>query len=899
MKTLIATKNYRPLPAEDVVERPDLFRKLESGFGKKLSLVSAPAGYGKTVTVSSWLELSRKPYAWLSLAKEDDDLTLFFQYVVAAITRIYPESCKTSTFVLFDSPAPTPEKITESLINDIDGIGEEFVLVLEDYGFIHNNDIHGVVDALVTYCPRGLQLLVTTRRDPPFSLQKLRADGKIVELRQTDLRFSTAEVQKFLQNSAGITVTTADAEAFNRIVEGWPVGFRLLSLIVSQQNPISEISKTIQSGTGDIAEYLMSEVLANQPLALRNGLLKTSILRRFNSGICDHLLELGRAYDNGFLSQILTANLFCVPLDNRKKWFRYHHFFQELLKFQLDLAFSIEEITELHRRAAGWFSEQGIAEEAMYHYLEIGEKRLAIKVLEEHRHILMNNEQWLRLNRLIKFVSGIEEQLPAGIILCKSFLAENRLRHLEAIAYLDDLDTYIAETPGISLHPSEQAEKDALTSMKYFFQSDGEKAHRFASSSLASLPEEYDSVKGFAHVLSALALQMSGKNDLSLTELSSAFSKAEKSQSTLKGRIYLGFCFVYWLTGDLVNLRDVAARYYAYAKDADLKESQYFALYFMSVLNYQHNDLTVAENTLENAMRSHLYLNISSLAHCSFTLAMVKLRQGNIQSAASITERLIKTGYDLSNQDLLNMAQAFRVEIALAEKRKRAVRQWLQQQDTDQIYPVYRIYSPYLTEIKARIFLRDDNTLMDPQQRIDQLLRYFETTNQIPMQISLNALSAIYAWKQGKQDQADRMFFKSLDLASPGRFINIFCDVDPDIEILLRRQYRYGINPDYLSLLLTSLRSNGDIENVSVSDGYIAEKTSQLEAKQQVKTLLSNREYEILNLLAKRYTNKEIASELFISINTVKRHAINIYQKIGAHDRREAVSKARDMQLIP
>lgn len=881
----------------DIIQRTNLFAKLDSGEGKNLTLVSAPAGYGKSMTVSSWLEDSTRRYAWLSLAKGDDDLLLFFQYITGAIARTFPDSCNNTSILLLESRELQKELLIEAIINDLTTIGESFVLVLEDYGFIHNQEIHDILDSLIRLCPPNLQLVVTTRRDPPFSMQHLRASGKITELRQRDLRFSSAEIVNFFHRAVGFEINDEQTEMIEQRIEGWPAGLRLLSLAMSGRKAAMQTLRELLSEPREIAEYLMAEVLSNQPEDMRKVLLKTSILRRFNEKICRYFGSVSPEGKN-YLSIINQANLFCVPLDNTENWYRYHHLFQDLLQHKLNAWYCEEEINSLHRNAAGWFERNGVLEEAIYHYMKIGESQLAHQVLENHRHELMNREQWVRLNRLLELLSsGSRLSESPGILICKAFLAENRFRHKDSLEYIEKLENlWWMKDNKLPFRDSEKAELDALLAMKHFFAVDGKKAYSHAKSAINALPDSHTSVKGFAHVLAALGCQIQGKSGFALKDLSFALAASEFSDSTLKGRIFLAYCFVYWLSGDLDNLRNLASEYYSFAVSAGLKESQNFALYFTGVANYHKNDLVTAENNFNEARAIDYYLNINSYAHCSICLAMIKIQNGDTESAVNISEKLLKTGYDLSNNSILQLAQAFKVEIALKEGRKNLIHQWLSHLNPEPISPVYRMYSPYITEVKAIMYLGGKNDIGNARERLDNLLSFYLKTHQVPMLISLYALAAILAERNGESGSADNLLNRSLTLAAPGRFVNIFQGLGVEFQGLLGRQYGKGIHHEYLDRLSATYLSEGREDKNQIPQ-FSGEYQPLIEQPGNDKHL-SKRELEILKLLAERYSNKEIAAELFISVNTVKRHAINIYQKVGAHGRREAVVKARELNLI-
>ena len=283
MKKLLATKLFRPQPLPDFVERPELFHKLDQGKDRQLTLVSAPAGYGKSVTVSAWLEQCTRPYAWLSLAKGDDDLYMFCQYVVAALEAIFPASCAKTSKLLTGSQVPSAQQLAESFVDDLSSIEQSFVFVLEDFGFIHNQDIHNLIDMVVAYCPATMQLVVTTRRE-----------------------FTEVEVSRFFQNSMTGTLDPTVTAALCQRVEGWAAGLRLILLSIGAFKDLEDAVREIRGSSGDIKEYLISEVLNHLPAKIRRSLLQTAILNRFNADLCTRFLGGDISDGEAFLTGIVS-----------------------------------------------------------------------------------------------------------------------------------------------------------------------------------------------------------------------------------------------------------------------------------------------------------------------------------------------------------------------------------------------------------------------------------------------------------------------------------------------------------------------------------------------------------------------------------------------------------------
>lgn len=892
MKKIIATKLYRPKPTQDFVPRADLFATLANGAKHNLTLVSAPAGYGKSVTVSAWLEKCDRLSTWISFTQSDDVPATFFSYVVASLEKVFPSSCTEISAYLKSAQGLSQERFTELLIQYFQEIPEPVIVVLDDMGFIHETFIFAVLDNLVAYCPGLLQLVLISRRDPPLSLQNYRVAGMITELRQADLKFHTLEVAEFFRKSRSIDLGASEVDLILQKTEGWPAGIRLFSLGIADEMSVQEYIRQLQGDSRDIKEFLLSEVLIHQTVNARTGLLKTSILRKFDEGVCDIFCE-GELTGESFLAHIVNSNLFCIPLDPTKRWFRYHHLFQDLLKLTLEKRYSRDEINGLHQKAATYHEEKGDLQEAIYHYLKVGDQSSAVAVVEKYRHELMNQERWERLDYLINLLPVDIADSPA-VLATKAFLAENRYMIGKSLEYIEKMELSCqAAGKGSGVTKTVLAELDALRSMKYYFLINTAESIACGLRSLENLPDECASVRGFAHGLTAFSWQMQGDIERALSLLSEGLLASDSSNPTLRGRLLLIYCFMYWFEGDLQNLIQVATRYSEFAEQEQLLEAKCFAKYFLGIAAYQKNDLDKAELYLKEVQENRKNINITADAHNGFTLALIMDAKGDREQAMSTAEQIVRLAYDLGNSELLLVANGFRVDLEISYGRKRVAEQWLKQIGNLPLYPVYRMYSPYITEIKAWMIQNSSDEMVKSVGRLNELIRFFQRTHQVPMLIELYSLSAKIYNLLGKYDQADDSFYNALVLASPGRFINIFRGIEDHLQELLGRQINRGINPDYLELLKNSFAAC----SASPQENSTTNRPESLAEKSDWQAL-SDRELEILSLFSQRLSNKEIASELFISVNTVKRHAVNIYQKLEVHNRREAVNKVKDSGLL-
>jgi len=367
---LINTKLYRPQIPENLVARPKLLEHLHSRRQRRLTLVSAPAGYGKTTLVSSWLEEGDWPCAWLSLDEYDDDRVTFLSYFIAAIQTICPDVGQETQALLKAPSLPPSPMLARSLIAELDQIDLPFVFVLDDYHFIHQTAIHELLTELLRHPPQSLHLVITTRSEPPLALSKLRARGQMTEIRLEELSFTQVETAALLQTTLGRRVSDTTAASLTEKTEGWITGLRLAILSLRHQDDLDGLLSKLPDHPHYVTEYLIGEVLSSLPSPMKQYVLSSAILDRFCAPVCETILGLeqgsGEVSVAGyyFIEWVVKANLFTVSLDGEGIWYRYHHLFQQFLQQQLKRRYSPDDIAALHRRASRWYAENGFIDEA-------------------------------------------------------------------------------------------------------------------------------------------------------------------------------------------------------------------------------------------------------------------------------------------------------------------------------------------------------------------------------------------------------------------------------------------------------------------------------------------------------------------------------------------------------
>ena len=412
---ILETKLHTPLSRTNLVARPNLINRLNEGLGRKLTLVSAPAGYGKTTIISRWASLSDYPFAWLSLDENDNRLVRFTQYLAAALRRIKPEPAESTRELLSQSRSSvvttsSPVELMASLINDIISAEFAFVLVLDDYHTIHDKSIHEAVAFLLEHIPPDMHIVITTREDPPLALSRLRSQLEITEIREQDLRFETNEIAQFFSDVMGFQVGRESIELMEQRTEGWIAGIQLAALSLRGRTDHEEFIRYFAGDHRYIIDYLSEEVLSRQTDEVRHFLLLTSILDRLSASICSALTdgEVPAAESQEILEYLEHTNLLIVPLDDKRVWYRYHHLFSQALRHQLQRAMP-ERLPELHLRVSCWFEENGFFVDAVQHALAAGAVTETERLVKEYVPMMIYSGD---LETLTKWF----EQLPQEVV---------------------------------------------------------------------------------------------------------------------------------------------------------------------------------------------------------------------------------------------------------------------------------------------------------------------------------------------------------------------------------------------------------------------------------------------------------------------------------------------------
>ncbi len=886
---LLKTKLFAPPPRSNQVLRKALLDKLDQACRMGIpTLVSAPAGFGKTTLVAEWARSTKLPVAWLALDEADNTLLGFWSYVDAAIQSVDVHIGEDLRPAMRSMQSPVIQQIITGLINDIVSIGVEFVLVLEDYHLIEQVAIHESLNFLLDHLPPQLHLIITTRSDPPLNLARRRGRGQLVEIRATDLRFSPEETSAFLNETMLLDLAEADIAALGQRTEGWIAGLLMVALSIQDENDRHAFVKAFSGDDRYIADYLIEEVLQRQPVEFQRFLQETSILERLCGPLCDAVT--GRQDSRAMLNTLERANLFILPLDNRREWFRYHHLFAELLQKRLRESFTKDEIANLQRLASDWYESQRDITSAIRHALNIPDERSVLTLLEKNAEIFFVTGQLPQFFDLAKLLPvALRKESPfLCIAVAWAGLAANR--YSEIPAWLDAIESAFdlsaeAALSDAGLEPAIRAALLEVLVCRLQLPSERPQQAQYAhilaiQNQLNSLPPDQkcllNPVNNLQPVI-AFNLGLHAEATGDLVSAARAFTdSASLARQAMNSNLYHlangHLANIQYAQGHLQAACQTHERGLAEARNLDQMVSPFVAISLagLGTIHYEWNDLATAERYFTEALaQARLWNQWESLVPLALGRARLKLRSGEREAAILILEEMVSP--PLEGMDLPINALAARLnEPAFATT-------WLTSILKDRQLEPNPISEGWLLDT-ARLMASLERTEL-ALSLIKKIIQFAENGGRIDTLIRALVAQALV----GNQPEALR---RALQLAEPEGYLATFLDEGEPMRNMLNHILKKADLP---------ARLNKYVQRLLGAFAPVAQKTVIMDGLVEN---LTERELEVLRYMAEGYSNPEIAGRLYLSPNTLKAHAQNIFMKMDVHNRLQAVSRGKELGLI-
>jgi LuxR family maltose regulon positive regulatory protein len=896
---ILFTKLHRPQTASEYVNRTKIIQQLENNIEKPLSIVSAPAGYGKSVTVSQWLEQTRALYAWISLDEEHNDLRTFLAYITAAIEKISRGSLeKTSTF-LNAATLPPLNVILTSLINELDLIEQQFILVLDDYHKISDNTVHQLIEEILRFPPENMHLSILSRVVPPLDIKSLRANDRLTLIQMKDLCFNESETTDLYKNLLAVELKSETTKLLLDITEGWIVGLKLLSFMIDDPDNIEEIIKTEQGDLHLISEYLISEILSKQSTEIKKILLSSSILNRFCSELLDVLnpeeISDGSITINSteFIQKLIDLNLFIIPLDEEQRWFRYHHLFQAQMQGLLKKERSNDEIKNYHLKASHWFEDHGLLEESMHHAVAIDDYKRAAKIVNTHRIGLLNKDNWKELERLIS-------NIPESII-------SDNLDLLLARVYVLLYRADFAKLPG-AVEKMEELIDDKITNsvqigefnffkgyISFVVKNLMEEALECFNLGMKLIPEEAAEPLALTELHFACVSQIIGRLKSANKLLEKKLSGSEKIDVIRRNRLLQGYLMANIAEADLRNVK----KYIPYSLDVSRESKMVDAIGMSLELTGMYY---LRRGEWKQAIKYHS--EVLDIKYSTHSRAV-------IDSMTELVVAYLITGQQKKSLEVLNLMENFvqdmgeyyyqflfsckiRYYILIDDKAK--LSELLQQLSAPVLADfVFWFDIPAISFCQALLFEGSKKNLLLAEEKINELIEVTSMQNNIIHLLEAYSLQATLFIKTHEMNKAGEALIKSLDLAESSEIISYYVEIGDDLLELLVQLKGKGEKPELIDKILVEIKKKKQFA-AAIQPEFTVSKKIKIE-ESDVESV-SIRERQILQLIAKGLRNKEIAEKFFISPLTVKKQIYNLYKKLDVSSRIKAVEKAKEMDII-
>ncbi len=856
-----------------------------------VTLVVAPAGYGKTTVVSQWLDDNDHRWGWVSLDGHNNNPSMLAGYLLAAIQMTYPEFGEETAALLAALHGVSPQLLADSIVDELLEITDEYVLVLDDIHLLEDSAVSEFMERIVATMPYNIHFIFIGRSRPDLPLVRLRLRGQLGELTAADLSFQPDESAELLSMVAGREVDDELVELLKYQTEGWAAGLQLGGLVLRAGHESDLLAKLKSDTPREIIDYLVDDVISQTPPDIRHFMLRTAVLDGLNADLCAALFDNsdqngfnGRARAQSFLNRIQEAQLFLIALDDHGEWFRYHHLLQETLLHHAEDLHGTEWLRDANRSAAAWYEANGLITEAIYHAISADDDIEAARLVETHYHDALDAEDKPLLTRWLRLVPKSVRRRP-GILLAQAWVEHLQFRVQLAAGLAKEALTALESGPA-DVSPDQvaamRAEIGLLCIQADYF------AARPATSPDAlaiyqQLPERHRFSLGLSAFFVLLILQREGRSADALGFAQTCLESAPRPDA-MTMRVMLGRCGVHLFNGHLTAFEQAARQYGLAARQTNSRVSSGWSNLFRAYVAYERNELAKADTWLEEILLHPHEFQGKTVSDAFTGICMSKLAQGDMAEARRYHQAYVDYLVDAQSYAFMPIADAVARLIDLTDydnDRETRVSVSSTPPAADWMLQLSLFLHPSLVQVRQRLSHTADAALLaDAMVILDDVESLIRTQNERMRLVELLTLRALVLARLEREAEALDVLAEAVDHGQGDNYKRSLIDCGPAVTPLLLQLRERGRHQAYIDELLTILSTP--------AGGSPAPEPDPVEWYD-----LTNRELDVLEGLQRRMSNKEIATELYLSPLTVKRHAQNLYRKLGASNRREAVEIAR------
>ncbi|MBN1273870.1 MAG: hypothetical protein JXB26_16525 [Candidatus Aminicenantes bacterium] len=889
---LLLSKILVPTLKSGLVSRQRLVQSLNKGWDTKLTVISAPPGFGKTTLLTDWARQSKAPVAWFSIDSGDNNPLHFLKYVIAALQREEPDVGKTAMNLLQSPQRPSIETILINILNDVLLTSKEMALVLDDYHLVENEAIHRMIGFFIDHLPQKMHLYLAARSDPPLSLSRLRSQSQLIEVRAGDLSFRMDETVQLLNTKLHLDLSSENIHRLESRTEGWIAGLQLAALSIQGRENASAFIQDFKGDNRYIADYLMEEVLNRQPEHIHHFLLKTSILDPLTGALCDAVT--GTKDSREMLAMMERSNLFVFPLDVEGNWYRYHRLFADLLQQRLKQGMK-EILPELHLKAGQWYSRNGFKENAVDHFLAGGEFDRAAEIIEDIAEFDWDRGMESRLWRWFRHLP--EEKIAQNPYLCIFHARElfENAKQEAAEEWLNTAEKLFKETQ-VSPHEVRKLKGRiaVIRAVMSAYCGKIEDIISYTQESLKLLPQEDMIWRSVAATTEGFAYGWSGEGDLKKAE--EAFAEAlewSRSADNIYFILLAGSCLagVVGLQANVNRALKIYSDLLPIAEERGFLESGPVSTIYSGIgaIYIERGDLEQGIRLIQKGIQTAERVNDPiALSSCRFSLIRALLYKNKYKEARQVLQSLEESAkHFIMPPWMMHNITAMKIFLYLVQGNLEAAAALIE--DKELRFDDELCQRKEAEHIALANFMAAQGRLDDAESLCARLISCAEKGNRVFNQIEVRILRALIAQKNGEEKTAVEEIKSALALAEPNGLLGIFTRKGSVVKRLLENVFEET----------ASTKNRKDPCSKSyIKKILLAFKAVPSEKRKGSVELLSDRELEVLLLISGGLSNQEIAQKLFISLNTVRTHTKNINLKLGVHSRTQAVARAKELELL-
>ncbi|MEL4455762.1 LuxR C-terminal-related transcriptional regulator [Lutimonas vermicola] len=896
----LKTRLNKPIIHSDFIERERITSALNRNKSKTLTLIIAGAGYGKSITVSQWLDQLDKKYCWVEMDEDCNKFKTFVEYIIEATRTVFPNLLGEISKMIKSIEVDSPKVISKHLINELLDIEEDFYIVIDDYHLIQNAENHQLVEMILKYLSARIHLIIISRNDPPLNINQLSAYDNVFELRGQDLRFTPEEIGQLSEQLYDKKLNVDQIKSVIQATEGWIIAARLHLKILSEGTDLRESSELLQSKQECLMENMFHEVITVEQDDIFKGLLLASFSKRFTIDLIVRLMEFDRtnhSFDPDLFTKrfrkTLKNTMFIYALDHEGKWFRFHRLVYDLMRNKVKQRYSRAQIKNFHIEASRYLEGIHSYEEAIHTALYADDVDFAISIIIANYNTLLDSEQFQRLGSWLNMLPPGTVEMHPELLMTRAIL--NEAKH-DLHGLTSDLEIFEKIMMPVNKNSLEckrmRSSYYAMSAGKFFYSKEYDRTLKMTDKALPLLNGNYSYVYSFVYIIRSMTLQITGY-EKEATELTDKYLTAiPKDDKMGILRSHLCNIIVKSIQGKIDKISVSANLIIKLSLEQKKWMTYAMANYYLAASSYYRNELEKVRKIYEESRKNGFSGRPNFILQTGFFAALQMHSDQDNEGYDQIISELYDYVNKFNKSELTQLVAAFELEHELLHGNLNKARELATHVDFRDLSTIFYFYTPSLTKIKLMLADPENWDIEETRLELEELIENKEKKNLEHILVQVYPLIAIWHSRYGRKTDAISHLRKAIKMAEKGGFVRVFLDLGEEMRLLLTQLELQEKKSPFIDKLLNGFNLN--YRNEAFATNLIPMK-NELSAGQSIVT---PRETEILNLIGKGHSNKEIADLLFLSHSTIKTYLYNCYQKLEVKNRVEAIMKSKKLGIL-